>query len=409
MVTRIRQLFEIRNYSIYIISMLSMGVGISLTSPYLSLYCTTVLGMSTSAFGFFMATVSLSGVIVNTILAKYSDQGLDRKKVIIIATLFCGTGYLCYLLFQNFFVLLISISLLLGLGAPTMPQVFASAREAVNAKKDIDGTFANSLLRSLFSLGFLIGPLVGSLLLTSVGYRGVFTGTAIIFFSISLMIFFFLHSTPSPKLAPAVSISSPQANSASAPSVSLKNINILLPFLTMIMLNMCNTVYNMNTPLFIVNTLKGTDSQAGLVVSLCAGLEIPLMIVLGSLASKLGNRVLMMSGCVAAAVYHVLVLFSTHVWQIIAAQLLQAAFVALVIAIGLSFFQDLLPTLPGMATILYSNAGTLGNLLGNLTGGVIAQIAGFRNVYWVCLILVTISFIMLSRTKAKPIGVSLSA
>jgi MFS family permease len=149
--------------------------------------------------------------------------------------------------------------------------------------------------------------------------------------------------------------------------------------------------------------------QAGLVVSLCAGLEIPLMIVLGGLALKLGNRVLMMSGCITAALYHVLLLLSSAVWQIIAAQLLQASFVALVIAIGLSFFQDLLPTMPGMATILYSNAGILGNLLGNLTGGIIAQLAGFRNVYWVCLLLVTISFIMLSRMKAQPIEMSVSA
>jgi MFS family permease len=389
--------------------MLSLGVGISLTSPYLSLYCTTVLGMSTSEFGLFMATVSLSGVVVNTMLAKYSDQGMDRKKVIIIATLFCGTGYLCYLLFQNYFILLVSISLLLGLGAPTMPQIFASSREDINDKQEIDGTFANSFLRSLFSLGFLIGPLIGSLLLTSVGYRGVFTGTAIIFFSISLMIFFFLHRVPAPKLTPAGSIMTSQVKTTTAPTVSLKNINILFPFLTVLMLNMCNTVYNMNTPLFIVNTLNGSDSQAGLVVSLCAGLEIPLMIVLGGLALKLGNRVLMMSGCITAALYHVLLLLSSAVWQIIAAQLLQASFVALVIAIGLSFFQDLLPTMPGMATILYSNAGILGNLLGNLTGGIIAQLAGFRNVYWVCLLLVTISFIMLSRMKAQPIEMSVSA
>ncbi|MFD1908821.1 hypothetical protein ACFSQ7_39890 [Paenibacillus rhizoplanae] len=59
-------------------------------------------------------------------------------------------------------------------GAPAMPQLFASAREAVSASSSPDHALANSALRSMFSLGFISGPLVGAALLSRFGFQGIF-------------------------------------------------------------------------------------------------------------------------------------------------------------------------------------------------------------------------------------------
>lgn len=42
-----------------------------------------------------------------------------------------------------------------------------------------------STLRSLISLGFLVGPLVGTIILGAVGYKGLFLGTSAIFITIA--------------------------------------------------------------------------------------------------------------------------------------------------------------------------------------------------------------------------------
>ncbi|KAA9003956.1 MFS transporter [Paenibacillus spiritus] len=391
---RIRGLFRIPNYTLFVAGMMLIGIAVSVTSPYLSLYCTRVIGMSTGLFGLFMACVSLTGVLVNTILAKYADSGLNRKLVIVAATACSALGYASYLVFHEYMLMLITVSLLVGFGAPAVPQIFASAREAVSASGRTDSTFANSLLRSLFSLGFLIGPLIGSFLLLQLGYRGVFLGTSAFFAAVGCCVFFFLHSKQ--EASPVLNLKR-IGPAAGERTVSLRERRILLPFLAMILLSMCNTTYNLNIPLFVVNQLGGTESQAGIIIALSAGLEIPLMIGLGSLASRFGNRKLMMTGCVLAGIYHILLLNADGLWQVIAGQLLQASFVSMVVAIGLSYFQDLLPATPGLATILYSNSSTLGSLLGNLTGGLVAQIAGYRNVYWLCLGLVAVSLALLSR------------
>jgi MFS family permease len=91
--------------------------------------------MSTAAFGVFMAVSSLSGVVINSFIAKRSDNGLDRKSIIIFSAISSALGYASYLVFDNYFVLLIIVSLFAGLGAATMPQLYASAQESANSSK----------------------------------------------------------------------------------------------------------------------------------------------------------------------------------------------------------------------------------------------------------------------------------
>ncbi|EKQ58101.1 MULTISPECIES: hypothetical protein [unclassified Clostridium] len=68
MLTRLKELFEIKGYGLLVLCMLLVGIGISITTPYLSLYCTEDFGMSAGAFGIFMAVSSLSGVFVNSLI-----------------------------------------------------------------------------------------------------------------------------------------------------------------------------------------------------------------------------------------------------------------------------------------------------------------------------------------------------
>ncbi|MCT1402931.1 hypothetical protein M4D81_28450 [Paenibacillus sp. p3-SID867] len=65
--------------------------------------------MSAGAFGVLTAVSSLSGVVANSFIGKYSDRGLDRKLIIILATISSALGYISYLVFDNFLILLIVV------------------------------------------------------------------------------------------------------------------------------------------------------------------------------------------------------------------------------------------------------------------------------------------------------------
>jgi SET family sugar efflux transporter-like MFS transporter len=371
--------------------MLLVGVGVSITLPYLSLYLTEDFGISTGAVGVFIAVSSLSGVVFNSLIANRSDNGMDRKWIIIISMLSSALGYASYLLFHNYFILLIAVTIFNGIGAAAMPQIYASAKESADESNSDDKTFAMSTLRTLVSLGFLVGPLGGTLILSVMGYKGLFLGTSVIYLFIAYLVFLFLQKRRK--------IQSNTKKHKKTGAYTLKDRQIRQPFFAFIFLFMVNAINGIITPLYIVNELQGTYTDVGLVISVCAGLEIPIMLVLGALGKKISNHTLMIYGCGIAVIYYIALSVSTHSWQLIVAQLLQATFVAIIMGNGLSYFTDLLLDSPDLATTIYSNGSTLGRLVGNLGGGFIAQFVGFRQVYWVCLALVALSFFILWRTR----------
>ncbi|ACS99816.1 sugar efflux transporter [Paenibacillus sp. JDR-2] len=393
MYLRLKSILVIKGYRLFVICVLLIGIGISITMPYLALYCTEKLGMSTGAFGAFTAVGSLSGVIANSIIGKYSDRNFDRKIIISLAATSSALGYISYLVFDNFLTLLIVVSFFSGLGASAMPQIYAYAHESANESNSDDKTFAMSALRSLVSLGFLVGPLFGTIILEVNGYKGLFLGTSAIFIVVATIVFLLLPNRRA--------IQKKKANHTAATSVDRKR--IWYPLIAFIFLFAVNAVNGIVTPLFIVNELHGSHSEVGLVVSICAGLEIPIMFILGSFGGKVSNHLLLIGACFIAILYNVVLSVSTDAWQLIPAQLLQAIFVAIVMGNGLSFFTELLPESPGMASTIYYNGSIMGRLLGNLGGGIIAEYAGIRDVYWVCLATVIISFFVLWSSRPIPV------
>ena len=387
MYKRLIALFSIPSYALLFLCMVLQGMGISLSAPFLSIYFTEQLGVSVGMFGVFLAVTLIAGIWVSSLIGKRSDLGLNRKHIYLIATLCNALAYSGYLLIQDFTSLFIFMTVFTALGAPGMPQLFAIAREAVNKSNFTDHAFANSTLRSAFSLGFITGPLIGTLLIAAVGFKGIFSGTIGVFLLVALLVFLFLKSNTEMK-----------SNSAEAKVKSFRlgqNRNILLPFLILIFMYVAHWMSSINTALFITNHLGGTTSDVGLVSSICSALEIPFMIMLGLLSSKYSNRALMMCGAVLGGAYYLVVMMSGAMWQMLAAQILLAVFVAVISAIGISYIQDLLPSMPGYASTLYSNSSTIGRLIGSLVGGGLASMVGYRYSFAFCFILIMISVILL--------------
>ncbi|MEK4063384.1 MULTISPECIES: sugar efflux transporter [Paenibacillus] len=386
MLTRTRQLFLIPSYSLFMICMMLQGMAISISSPFLAVYFTTKLGVSAGTFGIFTAVTLISGVWLSSIIAKRSDSGLNRKTLMVTAMLFNALAFAGYLFIHEFYALLLYMTVFTAIGAPAMPQLFASAREAVNASLSADHAFANSSLRSMFSLGFITGPLIGSILLNHLGFQGIFMSTSLIFLLNALLVCFFVKRPVLKK---------PAGIQAATQLKLHQNARVLIPFLVLTLLYAGHWLNNLNISLFIINTLGGSTQNVATVSSICALLEIPFMLVLGVLSAKTSNRVLMFWGILLGAAYYILVLASTQLWHLLAGQVLLAFFVAVISAIGISYIQDLLPDLPGYASTLYTNATTIGRLGGSLAGGAAAEWVGYRNAYWGCLLLVVFSLALM--------------
>lgn len=125
-------------------------------------------------FGLYLAVTLIAGIWISTLIGRRSDLGLNRKGVYLFSTLANVLAFSGYLFIHDFPILFIYMTVFTALGAPGMPQLFAISREAVIKSQFTERAFANSTLRSAFSLGFITGPLIGTLLLAAIGFKGIF-------------------------------------------------------------------------------------------------------------------------------------------------------------------------------------------------------------------------------------------
>src|SRR6185295_5190956 len=116
-------------------------------------------------------------------------------------------------------------------------------------------------------------------------------------------------------------------------------------------------------PLFIGAELQGEVGDAGLLLGLCAALEIPLMLGLGLLAVRLPVRRLLFAGAACGIAYYSVAAMATELWVLVAGQALNAMFIAAITGLGISYMQNMLPGHPGRATTLFTNGFPLGAML----------------------------------------------
>ncbi|EIE3873004.1 sugar efflux transporter [Staphylococcus pseudintermedius] len=390
-----RELLTIKNYKLFIVNMMLIGMGIAITVPFFILFATNQLGMTTNQFGLLLALAAITQFTMNSIVARFSDTHAINRKVIIIVGLFMGAISFTLPFFVHSVVLFIILyAIFQGLFAPAMPQLYASARESINQSTSSSrAVFANSVLRSMFSFGFLFGPLVGNILNQSWGYSGLFGGTvAIILTTLLLQVFFFKDIKAKKPVRDSI------MTEQDAPSM-LKHRYLIVPFIAFVLLHIGQWMYTLNMPLFVTQYLHEEEKYVGHLASLCAGLEVPFMIILGMVASKVETRTLLAIAAVCGSLFFGSIGIFESIHMMLVGQVLLAAFLAVLLGIGISYFQDVLPQYPGYASTLFANAMVIGQLLGNLLGGAMSQWVGLGNVFYVSALSLACGFVLILFTK----------
>ncbi|WP_427705302.1 sugar efflux transporter [Staphylococcus parequorum] len=388
-------LLHIKNYKLFVVNMMLLGMGISITVPYLILFATNDLGMTSTQYGLLLALAAISQFIMNTIVARFSDtHNINRKVIIITALLMGAVSFSIYFYIHEIWIFIVMYAVFQGFFAPAMPQMYASARESINVSASRDrAKFANAVLRSMFSFGFLFGPLIGALLLGVNGYAGLFTGTVtIILFTLMLQVFFFKDIKTKQTTTDVNQVE------AKAPNM-LHDKALLVPFLAFILLHIGQWMYTLNMPLFVTKYLNEAEGYVGGLASLCAGLEVPFMVVLGILSAKLTTRVLLMLGGLFGGLFYFSIGVFESLVMMFVGQVFLAIFLAILLGLGISYFQDILPDFPGYASTLFANAMVIGQLCGNLLGGIMSHWVGLGNVFFVSATAIFLGMILIYFTK----------
>jgi SET family sugar efflux transporter-like MFS transporter len=131
-----------------------------------------------------------------------------------------------------------------------------------------------------------------------------------------------------------------------------------------------------------------------MIFSLAPVFELPLMLYVGLLATRVSAERLIRGAMLVAFTYYLCLACVRAPYQIYPLQALSAAVVSVTSGIAITFFQNRLPNQLGAATNLYSNASRIGSTSSYLTFGLVATRFGHRGTVVACGLMVLIALLL---------------
>ncbi len=376
---------------------LAVGISTALSYPFLSLFLSTDVAAGPVKITFFLLAAPLAGVLGSMLIGRLSDRGPIRRRLLIggaVAGLI-GTGLTAVV--RDYWVLLALAVTTLALANSLFPQSFAYARQILERDSPARAALGISGLRTVFSLAWVAGPPLAALLLKAGGFIWVYGTAALMYALAAAVAVCWLDELPTPA---ARAPDAPVDDRPDAPRWTL-----WLTAAAFTLLQTPLTLAVQALPLFIRIDLGGDVGDAGLLLGLCAALEIPFMLGLGMLATRMPLRGLLFAGAACGVAYYALVAVATDLWLLAAGQVLNALFIAAISGLGISYMQNMLPRHPGRATTLFTNSFPLGAMLAGPLFG-IAQHFDYRLAYWLstglCLAGLMLLIVVRNERVARP-------
>lgn len=323
--------------------------------------------------GVFYSVNSLIAMALSQVVAHYSDRYPNRKQIIMFSCFMQILGCLLFAFNRDYYLLLTLGTLIVGLGASATSQIFAFAREQ-RIRQRQDSAMFSSLLRAQLSLAWVIGPPIAYFVSAHWGFAAMYLSAAVIFLISLLLATFFL----------------PQAVTLNAKNTDTSKRNrdkpgdyrsIIFLFLACLLALTCNSMMFINLPIYLTETLSLDKSLAGTMMGLAAGIEIPVMIIVGWLGKYLSKKNLMLISLFFGICYYIGLNTAQLPWQFLALQLFNGIFIGILASIGMLYFQDLLPHKMGTATTLFNNTGSASWITAGPIAGIIAQQFGYSSTW----------------------------
>lgn len=358
------------------------ALAMSVFGTTLSLFLADAVGAGPGLIGLYFTGCAVVGIGINLAMGWLSDRLSDRRIALASTALAGVAGALIFTGARNYAVVFATGAVLLGLNEAYISQLFAYVKEFADATGR-EVTPFSSAVRSIFSAGWVVGPPVGLFLLTRAGFGRMYAAAAALLLLTVVLGRWFLPALPSPPRPEP-------KDKAEGHRWALRRVLTTVPPRSWLLLgsvtavNVANQMYLIAIALYVTKDLHLSASLVGLMAGACAALEIPLMITVGRLADRVGKVRVVAAAVVLAVIFFCLLPMAGSATVLIALQLPNAMWIAVITSIPMVVVQQEVPGGTGTVSALYSSTFPVAQLLAGAITGVVAAQAGYRSVFWIC-------------------------
>jgi len=365
---------------------LMLGVAMSFTAPYLSLFGVEAAGMSPFLAGVFMTLIAASGVVASTWAGRWSDRRDRHRPLLVVSLAAAALGFALLCVLRAHGPVIAAGTILLGAGAVSLSQIFSFARAVLPVADDAQRELALAALRTMLSIAWVFGPALGALMLAQTGFTGLFLAASAGFVACAAIV----ARIPEPARRPAavhvraMDRAGPPPDDARAAMAVAPRASVLHTLVALTLIGLAANATMIVLPLYIVRALGGTPANVSAALGLAALLEIPMMLWLGMRSTRLDKARWLTTCALVHAAYFIGLAVVTRANLILPLQLLSACVVAITSCLGMTRVCDLMPTRPGTATAMFFSTARVGSIASGVLSGACVDLFGYRATFAGC-------------------------
>ena len=354
-------------------SLLFVGLGDAVSGPYVALFLTDKAELGPVALGSLLTVRAIASIAIGFAFGRWFDRAPSTTPLFL--ALGSGVaGYVILAFTTNYFVLMALVAVPMATAASAFPQLFALSKGHLDTRGASLAESGVSLLRALWSVAWAAGPAVGAAIIIPFDFRGVFLATAA-FAAASIAIVGFSGIRARVN---AVSTSPPRDSWLRAiRSAGFAALALTLVWTAMFMGSVALSIS-------VTHTMGGTKQDVGHAFSLCAFLEVIVMMGFVIRPVNTESRAWMSAGFAAFVIYFATIAVAPSVDIVLAAQAIRAVAIGIVGCLGIGYCQAILRGRVGGATALFANSVNAGALLAGLGTGTWAEAFGYQSMFGAC-------------------------
>lgn len=383
-------LFRVPSFTPALLAILLATLAEAVAGSYMALLAVERIGMSPLELSAFLTLSAISGIAVTTVFGHLHD----KKPVLWPLLVAMGAKILglalCAALTQGWLLIAVGVWLF-GPSSASFALMFAMAKGYLDRVGGETVSRGMAALRMTSSLSWAIGPAIGAGLVAGWSFAGVYVGAAALAVLALVVV-----------LASRIKVV--PADPSERQKITIDVVRAAAP--AVIAMTVFHTVMFMGSNAMSITVVRelGSETDVGLLFSLCAALEV---LVMGLFVVRPMQRVsvpLLAFGFLLFAGYFLMALVWPTLLSLYLGQILRAAAIGIISVVGMAYVQDLLPGRAGVASALFGNTMSAGALLSGLGTGLWAEAYGYWSIFGLSALLSVAgaAVVMLGRRRLRP-------
>ena len=379
------------------IALFLSGLGTSAAAPQITMFLVNDLHVSLTTAGLYYLT-NITAPIAGYLVGARSDRSGRRLGLFRLCAAAGSLGWIAMALASQVWMPFVISSVVLAFSGAAGSQLFAAIHDDLRATDSPVGDGVVSIIRMALTAGWIVGPVLGSLLATAAGPRAMLAATGLctlaqivpMSFTRTASARFHAQAVSAPETRPVPDARPlPEAQhlpeSPPDPAVARPGIRAMLPILAFtglyVFVYAGEPIKYGYLPIYMHDNMHLPTAVSGAVIGIQPLIELILMPVAVLVARRIGMMRLMIFGAAFGVGANLCFALTGNAAGMFAGQILMGGVWGVFAALGIIVAQRLLPEAIATASAIFMSSFAVASALGGLTGSLGVSLLGLPHVF----------------------------